>query len=214
MRSSGACPGSSGTLAERQDSMSARLPREDRAGAGGRSGLLEGVSEGEQPRLAPWRSHERDADGKASDKTGGNGDSRVSGNRSRSRCAEQVMIAEHMIGQPGRTAAQRHDRIKPARLQRPVQRGGGQPVGRAPRSQVCLVSEVAAGRLRLLEQLLAEDTEHSRYVNPVEGYQFGRISWVAARQRAEIGIQVVLELVYQRGELGFPDLVSVGELHR
>ena len=91
------------------------------------SGLLEGVSERDQPRLAPGRPDEREADREPGHGAGRQGHRRVARHRPWRRGVEDVMVAEHVVGQARRVRGERDDRVQPALTERRVQGRAGQP---------------------------------------------------------------------------------------
>ena len=78
-----------------------------------------------------------------------------------------------MIGQPGRAARQRNDRIQPVSAQRAVQAAAGQPARGLPRGRPGRVGRIAAGGFGLLEDLLAEVGQHAIPVTDIERNQLG-----------------------------------------
>ncbi len=121
------------------------------------------------------------------------------------------MVAEHVVGQAGRVGGQRHDGLELVVGQRRGDGGAGQPGGVPPRGQVAGVGQVAARRLGLLEDLLAEPGQHQVRVPLVEVDQLGqragqRPGRAELRDVGQVRVDAVLELVAQRGELGLGDL--------
>src|SRR5258708_27838479 len=173
------------------------------------SGLLECVCESDQPRLAPRWSHEAEPDGKTRDTASRNGYRRVSRHRARTRCPEHVMIAEHIIGQPRRAAGQGDDSIKLVPAQRAVQGSARQAPCLASRGEPLRVGRAAALRRCLFEPLLAEMEKHLAAVLGVERDQLGQARRVVPAEPAEVGIQLVLELMQQRSVLWVADLVNI-----
>ena len=167
------------------------------------------------------RAEERDADREARDVAERDRDRRPAGHRARAGGAEDVVVAEDVVGQPGRVGGQREDRVELVLDRRRLDRGHRQPVGGAAQLQVDRVGQVAAGRLGRVEDLLAEPGEHPVGVPLVELDQLGqrrrrRLLGVDREfgQVLEIGVDPVLELVVQRVELGLGDLLDAGQLDR
>jgi hypothetical protein len=127
---------------------------------------------------------------------------------------EHVVVAEHVVGQPGRAGGERHDRVQLVRDQRRLHRGAGQPGRGGAQLPVTGPGQVVRGGLGLLEHLLAEPGQDEAGVPVVEADQVGQRAVLAGRQPGQVGPDVVLELVQQRTGLGDPDLLGVGELHR
>src|SRR6185437_16729655 len=83
--------------------------------------LLERVRERDQPRLAPPWADEGQAHREPEDRAGRNRDGRVAGHRGRPRGVEDVVIAEVVVGQPGRAGGQRDDGVQPVGGERAVE---------------------------------------------------------------------------------------------
>ncbi len=173
--------------------------------------LLEGIGQGDQAGLAPRRTDERDAHRQPADRSRRNGDRRVPGDRGRRRRSDGVVVAEHVVGEPGWIAGQREHGVQPVLGQRRVQAGRGQRFRVLPGRLPAFIGP-AACRFRLLEDLLAEMPEHLVRVSGVVLDQLGERARVIAVERGQIGVQVVFELMPQGEELGFGDLVSAGQL--
>ena len=124
------------------------------------------------------------------------------------------MVAEHIVGQPGRARGQRDHRVQPVGDQRRLDRDAGEPGGVSAQFPVAGVGEAAAGRFGLLEQLLAEARQDQLRVALVEADELGEGPGMVARQPSQVGADAVLKLVQQRSELWEFHLVHARELHR
>src|SRR5215831_14766209 len=172
---SGPRPGRGVMLTARQESINRRLSpwpgpadgRGRRAGGAQRRDephagrLLERVGERDQPRLAPPRADEGQADREPEDRAGRDRDGRVAGHRGRPRGVEDVVVAEVVVGQPGRAGGQRDDGVQPEGGERALQGLPGAAGRLFPRGLVPGVAQVATGGFRPLEQLLAEPGQHA-----------------------------------------------------
>ena len=127
---------------------------------------------------------------------------------------ENVVIAEHVIGQPGRARGQRDNGVEPVRGEWPVQRLPGQAARFGACGQVAGLPEVACGCLGTLEVFLSEMGQHRAGVLHVVFNETGQVCRVRAAQIGQVGIQIVFELVRQRGEFRFVDPGRAGQFHR
>src|SRR5215469_4360949 len=146
------------------------------------SAYFERVRQSDQSWFAPGRPHEGEADRKTADKPGGHRDGWVPGYRRRAGRAPAVVVAEHVIGEPGRMPGQRDDGIEVEIGERRVQPIPRDPAGGRARLPVVVVAQVAAGRFRLLEQFLTEVTEHFGGVPVVELDQASQVRRMIAAE--------------------------------
>src|SRR5215469_1794352 len=80
--------------------------------------------------------------------------------------------------------------------------------------EVVGISQVAGGCLGLLEQFLTEGVQYLGGVSVVKGYEPGQVGGMIAAYSRQVGVYIVLELMRERGELWFVDLVGLRELDR
>src|SRR5258706_12939489 len=74
--------------------------------------LLEGIGQGDQPGLAKGRTDLRDANRQPCNRSRRNGDRRVPGDRGRRGWSDGVLVAEHVVGEPGGVAGQGEPRLE------------------------------------------------------------------------------------------------------
>ena len=123
---------------------------------------------------------------------------------------ENVVVAEHVIGQPGRARGERDDGVKPVRGERPVQRLP-RPPGRLRAGRLVTgFREIAGGCLGLLEVFLAEMGQDGAGVLKIEFDEARQVRGPRSAQAGQVGVEVVLELVDQGRELRFGDLARAG----